>query len=60
MSRWRRKVLNPKLQTEKCTSNYSPKVLQKLEASYEPEGVLVRIWGILKSYSINASRVKRE
>lgn len=60
MSRWRLKMFNPKLQTEKCTSNYCPKVLEKLETSYKPEVVVVRIWGVLKSYSMNASRLKRE
>lgn len=43
-----------------CTSNYCPKVLEKLETSYKPEVVVVRIWGVLKSYSMNASRLKRE
>lgn len=48
-------MIRPKLLTEECTSNDSPKVLQKLEASYEPEGVMARVWGVLKTYSMNAS-----
>lgn len=52
-------MFNPKLLTEKCTANYSPKVLQKLEASYKPEVIMAAVWGVLKSYSMNSSKLER-
>lgn len=53
-------MFNPKLLTEKCTSSYSPKIFPKLEVSYKPEVVMARTWGVLKTYSTNASKLERE